>query len=162
MTQKLSEWANRRNICKLGVIIINEIQEEMSNGISIMESMAMDARNNSHAHPTRLMPIKSWVGMKTAPDELMLRIVAINPSIVLKVRSDCKNYFEHVCVNINSAIKADVNCAHIVDHYIEETNDSNYLVAARNLYNELDGIKNSLIKNSKKLSLLNGMNEFLC
>lgn len=150
MTQKLSEWANRRNTCKLGVIIINEIKEEMSSGISIMESMAMDARNNSQSHLTRLMPVKSWVGMKTVSDEVMLRIVAINPSIEIKLRSDCKNYFEYICVNINSAIKADFDCSHIVEKYIKETDSSNYLVAARNLYNELDGIKNSLIKNSNK------------
>ena len=152
LTRQLSEWKNRKDICTLGAIIINEIQEERATGISLMRSLQGSVtQQSSSSTRSGLLPTSSWAGMSTIPDNVILRIVAMKPLPIIKVRSDCKNYFEHICGNINSRINAGSNNASIAAQFIAVENSSNYLVAATNLYDALDQIRVALIKNSRKL-----------
>ena len=95
-----AKWKDRKENSKLGAIILEEIQEELKTGIGLMTVM-QDAVTNPARQATSslgMLPTKSWSGMKTIPDKIILRIIATNPSADIRIRSDCKNYFEHVCV----------------------------------------------------------------
>ena len=151
LSQKLSEWKRRKDVSTLGIIIINELREEIENGIKIMRAM-QSARNGqeSSSDISRLLPTKSWQGMRTIPNNVMLRIVAIKPLSEIKVRSDCKNYFEHICHNINSAIIARQHIGIIVSNFIDPQNNANNLIAAENLLKDLNKINEALSENSRK------------
>lgn len=99
---KLKEWGNKRNYSKLGVAIIETLIGEINIGIEILR------KNEPHA-----LPNSSWQGMETVPDNVLLRIVALDngyaqPSDrwpVSSIRLHCKNYFVYICGNANSGTR---------------------------------------------------------
>lgn len=151
-TLQLSEWKNRKEHSQLGVIILAEIQEELSTGIGLMRMMQNSVTQIALTQPATIgvLPTKSWSGMKTIPDKVVLRVIATNPNKNIKLRSDCKNYFEHICGSINGLIEHRLSQSIIVSRLINVNDDSNHLVAAINLNNDIEEIKNKLLSNAKR------------
>jgi len=79
---------------KLGVMIINSLLEEVYTGLDIIKK----GQNFT-------LPRKSWEGMKTIPDEVMLIISAVSKGIkpdgfpLEDIKIHCKNYFENITQN---------------------------------------------------------------
>jgi len=79
---------------KLGVMIISSLLEEVNTGLNII-------KNKLNVQ----LPKKSWEGMKTIPDEVMLIITAVSKGIKPDgfppedIKIHCKNYFEHITQN---------------------------------------------------------------
>ena len=96
------EWRRRRNDSKLGAIIVESLLEEVRNGHKLMLSM----QDNSVC-PFQV-PIASWEGMNTIPDNVLLRVIATADKVKPRsyppsqIRIRCKNYFVHMCPNLNS------------------------------------------------------------
>lgn len=101
---QLGEWQKRRMHSRLGIAIIETLQEEIQNGIEIMTE-ALDAAEDETVTrpPATLLPYKSWSGMSTIPDNVLLRIIQTSKGRQFEgfpphqCRSHCKNYFEHMC-----------------------------------------------------------------
>jgi hypothetical protein len=60
--------------------------------------------------PIPLLPTKSWSGMQTISDQVLLRIIAVSKNVVVRsfhpstVRNVCKDYFDHMCANYNAIV----------------------------------------------------------
>jgi hypothetical protein len=86
----------------LGISIIASLLEEIETGLRILEGR----------QPGGLMPTASWYGKETIPNEVLLRIISVDkngnlpsPSFpVSEIRTHCKNYFMHICVQVNDAV----------------------------------------------------------
>jgi hypothetical protein len=134
-----------------GGVILAKIQEEIATGIGLMRMMQNSVTQIALTQPTTvgLLPAKSWSGMKTIPDKVVLRVIATNHNKNIKLRSDCKSYFEHICGSINKLIERPLNQSIIVNRLINVNDDSNHLIAAINLNNDIEEIKNKLLSNAK-------------
>jgi hypothetical protein len=101
--QAKTRWDERRTYSKLGISIIDSLLEEMNNGLNVLRGK----------NPIALMPTASWYGMETIPNEVLLRIIAVDKDNISQysgfpvshIRIHCKNYFAHVCVNVNDLIR---------------------------------------------------------
>lgn len=67
------EWKKRRSYSKLGVAIIDSLIEEVRTGIGIMNAAILPATQMSSPWPRR-----AWNGMKTIPDDVLLRIIEVS------------------------------------------------------------------------------------
>ncbi len=98
--KKHDEWSSRKQYSLLDVAIMNCLLEEVENGIKIMK--------NQQNSP---LPTKSWSGVSTIQDEVLLRIIATAPKKNAngfkpqEIRIHTKNYFEMMSVNWDAAIK---------------------------------------------------------
>jgi gas vesicle protein len=91
VTRKLDKWNHKKNYSKLGVVIMDSLLEEVNTGLDIIKK-----------NQNTTLPKKSWDGMKTISDEVMLIILAISEGVkpdafqLDQIRSHCKNYFENI------------------------------------------------------------------
>ena len=110
LVDKLGEWKTRRNDCRLGIAILDSFLGEIRTGLNLMNSTYAQARQATFQLPIPLLPARSWSGMQTIPDQVLLRIIAASKGIVARsfhpstIRSVCKDYFDHMCTNYNNAI----------------------------------------------------------
>jgi hypothetical protein len=108
LVKKIDEWRDRKTFSILGVLIIESLIEEVETGLGIMDNILNP--NNVH-NSTSLLPDKSWSGMTTIPDNVLLRIIAVSKNVKplgfhpRQIRIHCKNYF----ININSNWKLMIN-----------------------------------------------------
>jgi hypothetical protein len=140
------ENKRRKNNSILGVVIIESLLEEIDTGVKIFR----DTINGQTINPMS-PPRKSWTGMQTIPDDVLLRIIAVSKKEDLKdhwhprrIRSHCKNYFEHMCTNWDNAITSQTPIQ------IIKTSYSNYVEAAEGVQKMLNRAKTLLDNNSKK------------
>jgi hypothetical protein len=103
----IDERKKRIIFSTLGTIIIDSLIEEVSGGYGIMNS----AVNASPPNAPLLVPSKSWEGLKTFPDEVMLRIISVSKKAKpigkfypKDIRMHAKNYFEYMVSNWNNAV----------------------------------------------------------
>jgi hypothetical protein len=116
---KIGEWQKRQMYSKLGVAIIEYLQEEIQTGISLMKQALEAAKNkNIRALSTSPLPIESWEGMPTIPDEVLLRIIEtskdqprVGPFELRHCRSECKNYFKHISHNYSVHVANSITLA---------------------------------------------------
>ena len=100
LIKKNDDNNNRRQYSTLGVAIMESLLEEVNNGIDIMR--------NRQLVP---LPVRSWDGVKTVSDKVLLRIIAVSKGVSQdgfpprEIRIHCKNYFEHMSANWNDAIR---------------------------------------------------------
>lgn len=111
MVDRLGEWRKRRTYSRLGVAIIESLQEEIKNGIELMTNALNATKDQSaNAPPPALLPNRSWSGMSTIPDDVLLRIIETSANRQFdgfpprECRIHCKNYFEHMCQNYLSSV----------------------------------------------------------
>jgi hypothetical protein len=103
----LDERKKRKSHSTLGVIIIDCLLEEVGTGIKILQ----EAFDPKVAFPMTNLPHKSWMGINTLPDEVMLRIISVSKDVKATgsfnpkdIRKHTKNYFDHMCLSWNSAL----------------------------------------------------------
>jgi hypothetical protein len=107
---RLGEWKTRRNNCKLGIAILDSLLGEMRTGLNLMNSTYDQAQQAAFKLPIALLPTKSWSGMQTISDQVLLRIIAASENLVARsfhprtIRNVCKDYFDHMCANYNAMI----------------------------------------------------------
>lgn len=152
------EWRKRRKYSRLGVAIIEALQEEIRHGIEQMWRHVELIDAYGPRPPLDSLPKKSWNGMSTIPDGVLLRIIETSSKLHYEefqpkdCRIHCKNYFEHMCDNYNRAI----------DQAIELTQkgqdwrppfllylDGGYIEAAKQVNQMLQNAKDLLEKNSR-------------
>ncbi len=155
VTNWLGERKKRRDISTLGEIVIGSLQEEMANGIKLMQGFQRYIVNNGLEPTWGFLPKKSWDGMQTVSDDVLLRIIATSPVFSRQLRHDCKNYFEYICENINVRIekKSEIGLPGVrlaLTPFLSPENPGNYLVAAENLYNSLESVKINLKQNAAR------------
>lgn len=142
--KKNDENIRRRQYSTLGVAIMESLLEEVNNGIVIM--------NERKYIP---LPVKSWDGMKTVSDEVLLRIIAVSKKInpvgfpVRDIRIHCKNYFEHMSINWALAVTP-ISLA-TDDQLNEMIVEEHYLEAAEKVKAMLIQCKELLENNSKRI-----------
>jgi hypothetical protein len=145
---RIGVWRKRKSISKLGIIIIEELLEEVKNGIKNMEFILAINLNNTQFKSVLKLPYKSWRGMETIPDEVLLRIIETSGDVILSdfhpttIRSHCKNYFDHMCSNVNQLIEK--GNAINIQHFII---NGKYIESARNVQILLESTRRLLIQN---------------
>jgi len=110
LVDRLGEWKSRRNDCKLGIAILDSLLGEIRTGLNLMNSTYAQAQQGAVQPPIGLLPSKTWDGMQTITDQVLLRIIATSKDIVARsfrpraIRNVCKDYFDHMCSNYNAII----------------------------------------------------------
>ncbi|MBL7738022.1 MAG: hypothetical protein JNK14_02300 [Chitinophagaceae bacterium] len=143
----LDEWKKRRDQSILGIAIIDALIEEVQTGISIIRQTETDTVNVG-----RRVPVKSWDGMKTIPDEILLRIIAISRSVKpvsfppYQIRTHCKNYFDHMATSWDLAMSDKNEWKARTTYLIKE---GKFLEAANGVLQMLQQCRTLLEKNSK-------------
>jgi hypothetical protein len=165
------EWGNRRKYSKLGVLIIEMLQEEVRTGIEIMSQAESVINDPSILRPQpkdldifELLPTRSWSGPQTIPDEVLLRISETFRGKIgdelptTECRIHCKNYFDHMCTNYGkaAAIAYDILSAEDSTKWkrcfsgMLEAPTGTYLRDAQRVYDMLNSVKKQLASNSKR------------
>ncbi len=149
------EWRRRRNDSKLGAIIVESLLEEVRNGHKIMQDILQRIEKHGCSPVLAckpLAPIASWEGMKTIPDNVLLRVIATADKVEPRgfppsqIRIHCKNYFVHMCGTLN---------APMFDAYLQPLLSSgkqngDYIGAAQCVIDMLEQTKELLKKNAKR------------
>lgn len=101
----LDERKKRKTYSTLGAIIIDSLIEEVSTGIDIINGTLQ--RNAQFSRQN--LPSKSWSGINTFSDEVLLRIIRVSNGVQPNgsfhpkdIRKHTKNYFDHMCFNWNN------------------------------------------------------------
>ena len=142
--KKNDEYIKKQQYSTLGVAIMESLLEEVNNGIEIMR--------NQQPIP---LPVKSWDGIKTISDDVLLRIIAVSKDIrptsfpPREIRIHCKNYFEHMSVNWAYALQSSMQ--NNQSQLIALADNGNYVQDAENVKAMLTQCKELLEKNAKKL-----------
>lgn len=159
MTTFLGESRNRKNYSKLGVAIMDSLIEEVRNGLNRMESLQQFFQENPIPMGTgfgSLLPIKSWEGnVQTIPNEVLLRILAASEGITApfppnEIRIHCKNYFSHICENVNRAIENHER-EQLIEMIGNGEGQGKYIESSNKVLTMLETIRDILQKNSQKL-----------
>jgi hypothetical protein len=163
VVDRLGEWRKRRTYSRLGVVIIESLQEEIRTGIRLMTTALNATEDNSaNGPPDGLLPNKSWSGMSTIPDEVLLRIIETSANRQFdgfpprECRIHCKNYFEHICRNYEQHVTRSMKLAQQQQDWrsnlralLTDEGRSRYIQAARGVDQMLEHAKQLLEKNSK-------------
>ncbi|MHB1758501.1 MAG: hypothetical protein ACYCT9_13530 [Leptospirillum sp.] len=112
VTTFLGESKNNKNYSKLGVAIMESLIEEVRSGLEILERLKKYLQDplTDKVRFENLLPVKSWEGSQTVPNEVLLRILASSNGVTApfppsEIKIHCKNYFSHICGNVNIAIQ---------------------------------------------------------
>ena len=135
--KKHDEYIKRRQYSTLGVAVMESLLEEITMGIKIMEG-----------RQTNPLPVKSWNGVSTIPDDVLLRIIAVSKGetpVSFKpqdIRIHCKNYFSFMAENWLSAIQGG-NIRDLIDK-------GQYIQSAEKVKSMIIQCRDLLEKNSRK------------
>jgi hypothetical protein len=146
--KRLDEWSNRRKYSRLGVAVIESLLEEVTNGVRILESF-----HKTREATSQLLPRRSWSGMNTISDEVLLRIIEVSKNIKPKgfhpreIRIHCKNYFEHMTFSWDYVSYTKADWQKVANGFIDE---GKYVEAAQNVKFMLVQTKELLERNSNK------------
>lgn len=164
LVDRLGEWRRRGAYSRLGVAIIESLQEEVGTGVVLMtNALKVAGDNNASAPPIALPPHKSWSGMSTIPDEVLLRIIETSTGRWFdgfpprECRIHCKNYFEHMCENYENALKQSLALAQGGLNWREPIRTllagdaGRYIQAATGVGRMLDHAKNLLEQNARAI-----------
>ena len=139
--KKNDEYIKRKQYSMLGVAIIECLLEEIENGIEIMKNNYLN-----------LLPVKSWIGVLTIPDDVLLRIISVakdSKPISFKprdIRIHCKNYFDHMAASWMSAIQS--NNPQLAIHQL--LTQGKFIEAAEGVVAMLNQCKALLEENEKR------------
>lgn len=162
---RLGEWRKRKMYSRLGVAIIESLQEEINTGIEILNEAIMSAESKDiNSPPLKTMPNKSWNGMNTIPDDILIRIIQTTKERQFseefhprKCRIHCKNYFEHMCLNYKQSLEFSIhqsqkgkNWREPLKAYLAYDADQ-YIQSANNVNQMLENAKILLEKNSRTI-----------
>lgn len=145
---KLDEWKMRKDQSILGTVIIDSMIEEVKNGYEAINSTLT---SEDYFHPM-IPPRKSWTGMNTIPDDVLLRIIAVSKDVRAKsfnpreIRIHCKNYFDHMLTNWDQLKDTKV----LTPQATAKLNFGSYNQAAKAVLTMLEQTRKLLDDNSKK------------
>jgi hypothetical protein len=148
LLNRLTVWRERRDKSRLGVAILDALIEEVSNGVRIMEETP-----NLQNQPTTLLPRKSWNGMTTIPDDILLILLRVSNNVPPKgfvirdIRIHCKNYFDHMTNTWDNSVTNNQNWQ---ANSLSLINNSKFVEAGNKVLLMLQQAKELLEKNSKK------------
>lgn len=170
MTTFIGESKTKKNYSKLGVAIMESLLEEVKTGLNTLNLL-----NNYLQDPAtertifgNLLPVKSWEGPQTIPNEVLLRILSSSEGITApfppnEIRIHCKNYFSHICGNVNNTIQSlnatiqGSNPRRIQEMRIQLNGmigdgeeQGNYIESTKKVLGMLQTVKNILENNSKR------------
>ena len=148
---KIDELRKRRSYSKLGIAILNTLIEEVQNGRDSIRNI-LDPMISTIPNP---LPRKSWNGINTIPDEVLLRILEVTkkkkdigfPSNEIRIHT--KNYFDHMTSNWDQVVSVATQ-GHDFKKYARQ-NFPKYDKAATGVLDMLKNIKQLLEENSKRL-----------
>jgi hypothetical protein len=153
---KLDEWRKRKSYSRLGAVIIESLIEEVNTGITSLRT-TRDVSNGTVQKPNNYsiarLPRKSWNGMTTIPDEVLLRIIEVTKGVTpihfppREIRIHCKNYFDHMAPNWDQVVSNPTKSKEAIIHYIEE---GQYIQASEGVLNMLEQTRDLLEKNSAR------------
>ncbi len=154
---QLGEWKKRRDMSRLGVAVIDSFLEEINNGLQMMERFQKSPLTLAPSGtPAGFMPHRSWEGMQTVSDQVLLRILALfdhetetNDFRCRDIRSHCKNYFENICGNINTWLQ-ERNYSQVMSHVGREGDKNTYVEDTQKLLKMLTRAREKLMRNAKK------------
>jgi len=150
LISKVDELRKRRNYSRLGAAILHSLIEEVQIGRDII-SNTLDSNNNTYPAP---LPRKSWNGINTVPDEVLLRILELAkdaPTVGFptnEIRTHTKNYFDHMVPNWDTVIEI-MKQKHNFKEFAK-LNFPEYAEAATNVLDMLVHIRGLLLKNSNR------------
>jgi hypothetical protein len=151
LISKVDEYRIRRNYSQLGAAILHTLIEEVEIGRTIIKN-TLDPNDNSHPAP---LPRKSWNGINTVPDDVLLRILELGkcaPAVGFptnEIRTHTKNYFDHMVLNWDQVIEIVKQKQNFKG--FAKLNFPEYEEAATNVLNMLVHIRGLLLKNSKRV-----------
>ena len=164
VVDRLGEWRKRKTYSKLGVAIIESLQEEIKTGIQVMtDALNITEDQSVNEPPVALLPKKSWSGMSTIPDEVLLRIIETSANRqfdgfpLRECRIHCKNYFEHISQNYEQAVFESMKLTKQGQDWRRPilnllANDARtYIQAAKGVDRMLDNAKQLLEANSRAI-----------
>ena len=147
---KIDILRKRRSLSILGVAILSTLIEEVQNGRNIIRQTLSD---NKNTYPNPL-PRKSWIGINTIPDEVLLRILAVTKNNkpvgfpASEIRIHTKNYFDHMTTNWDQVVESALQKQDF--KAIARQRYNTYDDAATGVLEMLENIRNLLEMNSKK------------
>lgn len=166
----LGESKTKKNYSKLGVAIMESLIEEVKTGLNTLNSLNDYLQDSTTERKifSNLLPVKSWEGPQTVPNEVLLRILASSEGLTApfspsEIRIHCKNYFSHICGNVNNTIQSlstaiQNNLPGIPDMRIqlngmigEGEGQGHYIESTKKVLGMLETVKNILDKNSKRI-----------
>jgi hypothetical protein len=152
----VNTWRSRRRQSLLGSVILQSFVEEVAYGVGIMKSVQA-MLNNQKPKTMGPLPRASWSGMQSISDDLLERLICTSKNKTFssftpkEIRIHLKNYFEHMCPNFDSVIKAFTqgsNWQEVAQSYIER---GKYIEAAEGVLQMLKDAQQLLESNSKTL-----------
>lgn len=151
---KFDQWKIRKKQSRLGEAVIDSLIEEVRNGIAILENFATKDELTSH-----YLPSKSWNGMQTINDDVLLRIIEVTKDKVpdhfppREIRIHCKNYFDIMADqwNHNVALIGKQSHNQTITFASDLINERRYLEAAKGVLKMLLQTKILLKENADKL-----------
>ncbi len=159
---RLGEWRRRRTYSKLGVAILESIQEEVQVGLRTLKKAAEAADDTSTGRLPSLpgLPHQSWSDMSSIPDDVLLRIIETSEGKEFAgfhprdCRIHCKNHFEHIRQNYKLAVQKAVALGTSGKDWrppiSEALRSSARIDAVEGVNQMLEDAKNLLKKNSLK------------
>jgi hypothetical protein len=117
--------------------------------------------NSVTTPPLGLLPNKSWSGMSTIPDDVLLRIIETSEKRQFdgfpphQCRIHCKNYFEHMCQNYEQTLAEALKLAEQRQDWrsplraLLADDAHHHIQSARRVYHMLEHAKRLLEKNAK-------------
>lgn len=162
IVDRLGVWRDRRMYSKLGIAIIESLQEEINTGIKVMTNMLDILHDEEATGPSaNLLPTATWSGRDTIPNEVMIRIIEASTG---RDYDDfppkdswihCKNYFEHMSRRYNSAVEISLAFSEARRDWrtpfqnIIENEGETFIDAAKKVHKMLEEAKTLLAKNAK-------------
>lgn len=156
--QHLNNSKKNREYSQLGVVVMRTIKEEIHIGLEHFKSyreLLVDKKYDAIV-PIEL-PHKTWSGLLTVNDDIMIRIINNSDKDIsyhwhpTKIRSHCKNYFEHLRKTHESNVIRFLNTKdkdQFAKSFIKALD--NFIDATDNVMNMLNEIEKSLEENSKR------------
>lgn len=144
-----AEMISRKNYSLLGAELLSTLIEEVETGKHFIKK-ALDPKDDSFPYP---LPRKSWTGINSIPDEVLLRILRISEGEPLegfslnRIRTHCKNYFEHIVVNWDQVYN---EANQMRDYKLVAISLASYEDATDNVLKMLVQAQRLLEENSKK------------
>jgi len=157
----LNEGKRKRGTSLLGVAIIESLQEEVRNGISIMTEQLETIKRSDPNPLSHYLPSESWQGVATIPNDVLLQLRDISkdrrfsgfaPS---EIQMHCKNYFRYMCTNYNNAVNNAREGARKGYDWkpimlrLLDPNQGHFIESAQQVYQLLEDSKALLAKNAK-------------
>ena len=126
-------------------------------------ALAASEETNIVYPPQGLLPNRTWSGMATIPDEVLLRILATSAHRSFKsfhpseCRIHCKNYFGNICENYNRVLGQCTNIAaqgqdwRVLMRAMLTEDHGHYIEATKGVDQMLRDIKQLLVENTKRI-----------